>query len=358
LTAAIYMLVETVFWFHPLVWWIGKRLVAERELACDEEVLHLGNQPKVYAQGILKVCQRYLESPLECVAGVTGSNLRRRIRAIMTHRGTTPMNAGKKLLLAAAGMAAVAGPLAIGILNAPRVEAQPAAAPLSFEVVSVKPDNEGPSRTAQARILPGDRTYVVSNYNLQMLIMTAYGLDFAGDRISGVTDWMRSERYDIEAKSDRPFDRAQGMFMLQKLLADRFKLKLRREPKEVSIYALVVDKNGPRLHDTDGGPYGVKRGERGQTIYHNASMLSLTQMLPGILHGSPVEDKTGLKGRYDFDLEFTPDRPVSPDAGAVSDPSGPDIFTALREQLGLRLESQKGQVEFFVIEHAEKPSEN
>ncbi len=75
--AALHMAVEAVFWFHPLVWWMGSRLVAERERACDEEVLRLGSEAQVYAEGILKVCERYLTSPLECVAGVTGSNLRR-----------------------------------------------------------------------------------------------------------------------------------------------------------------------------------------------------------------------------------------------------------------------------------------
>ena len=117
LTAAIYMLVATIFWFHPLVWWLGTRLVHERELACDEEVLRLGSEPTVYAQGILKVCELYLESPLACVAGVTGSNLRRRIRAIMTHRGTERMNMGKRLLLTAAGAATLVMPITIGIVE-------------------------------------------------------------------------------------------------------------------------------------------------------------------------------------------------------------------------------------------------
>src|SRR5579863_6169496 len=124
LTAAIYMLVETVFWFHPLVWWMGKRLVAERELACDEEVLLLGNQPEVYAEGILKVCELYLESPLECMAGVAGSNLRQRIRAIMTHRRTERMNMGKKLMLIAAGVGTLVAPIVVGVMNAPLLLAQ------------------------------------------------------------------------------------------------------------------------------------------------------------------------------------------------------------------------------------------
>src|SRR5580704_13847301 len=86
LTAAIHMAVEAIFWFHPLVWWIGKRLVDERERACDEAVLLASGDPESYAEGILNVCKFYLESPLLCVSGVTGSNLKNRIRAIMTQR--------------------------------------------------------------------------------------------------------------------------------------------------------------------------------------------------------------------------------------------------------------------------------
>src|SRR5437867_8414411 len=86
LAATLHMLVEAVFWFHPLVWWIGARLVDERERACDEAVLSLGSEPHEYAQGILNVCKLYVESPLVCVSGVTGSDLKRRIHAILTER--------------------------------------------------------------------------------------------------------------------------------------------------------------------------------------------------------------------------------------------------------------------------------
>src|SRR6185312_10120322 len=86
LTAAIHMAVEAIFWFHPLIWWLGVRLVEERERACDEEVLRLGNKPHVYAESILKTCQFYLESPLTCMSGVTGSDLKRRVVRIMTQR--------------------------------------------------------------------------------------------------------------------------------------------------------------------------------------------------------------------------------------------------------------------------------
>ena len=117
LTAAVHMAVQAAFWFHPLVWWLGARLVDERERACDEEVLRLGNSPRAYAEGILKVCKLYVESPLACMPGVTGSDLRRRIETIMKNRIRRELGFGSKLLLAAAGIVAVAGPLAAGILT-------------------------------------------------------------------------------------------------------------------------------------------------------------------------------------------------------------------------------------------------
>ena len=108
LTAAIHMVIESIFWFHPLVWWIGSRLVDERERACDEEVLRQGSEPEVYAEGILNVCRFYVESPISCVSGVTGSDLKKRIEAIMTHRIVRSMGLGRKLILAASCMAAFA----------------------------------------------------------------------------------------------------------------------------------------------------------------------------------------------------------------------------------------------------------
>jgi len=108
LSASIHMVVEAIFWFHPLVWWIGAKLVEERERACDEEVLSLGSEPRVYAEGIVNVCRLYVESPLVCLSGVTGSNLKKRIEAIMTNRIVLRLNFAKKIALTVAGIAAVA----------------------------------------------------------------------------------------------------------------------------------------------------------------------------------------------------------------------------------------------------------
>jgi beta-lactamase regulating signal transducer with metallopeptidase domain len=144
LIGAIQMFVETALWFHPLVWWIGNRMFQERERACDEEVLRLGYQPRVYAQGILTVCELYLEAPAECVAGIAGgAYLRTRIDAILKHEAVVKLNLAKTVALIAAGIAAIAAPVGMGIWNAPLLLAQAlpipsdSAARPKFEVASI-----------------------------------------------------------------------------------------------------------------------------------------------------------------------------------------------------------------------------
>jgi len=166
LVGVIQMFVEATFWFHPLVWWIGKRIFQERELACDEEVLRLGNQPRVYAQGILKVRELYLESPADCVAGIAGgAYLRTRIDAIMKYEAVGKLNLAKTLALIVAGIAAIAAPVVVGILNAPLVLAQALPVPSDstarprFEVASIKPagpmQGKGLARVSVRAGIPG-----------------------------------------------------------------------------------------------------------------------------------------------------------------------------------------------------------
>jgi len=147
LAMAIHMSVEALFWFHPLVWLIKTRLIEEQERACDEEVLRLGCDPEVYAESILKICEYYLTSPLICVAGITGSNLKKRIEDIMKNRGALQLSLGRSLLLAAAAIAALAGPIIIGIGNvkAGGGQAQPAirivASPIGIGEATIKRAN-------------------------------------------------------------------------------------------------------------------------------------------------------------------------------------------------------------------------
>lgn len=124
LLAAIHMGVEAIFWFHPLVWWLGARLVEERERACDEEVVQLGSQREIYAESILKVCEFCMESPLACVSGVTGADLKKRMVYIMNESIARKLDFVRKVLLSAAGLLAVGGPILFGLANAPPIQAQ------------------------------------------------------------------------------------------------------------------------------------------------------------------------------------------------------------------------------------------
>ena len=374
LFASIHMIVEAIFWFHPLVWWIGARLVEERERACDEEVLSLVSESRVYAEGILNVCKLYIESPLVCVSGVTGANLRRRIEAIMTNRKGQQLNRAKKFLLASAGVAALAIPLTIGVGNPPAIRAQSPAAPSpQFDVASIKPNNSG-ANPSSVRVAPGGRL-TAFNASLRSFITQAYQIpDF---ELSGGPAWMNSDRYDIEARGPATATPEQIMQMLQALLADRFQLKIHRETRELPVYALLIGKNGSKLEPSRGGdcwdptagippptpdarPCGGFRNAPNEMSGVKVPMYRFVLNLSRFL-GRTVIDKTGLGGAYDITLKWTPDESqafLAPAGQPPSDSSGPSIFTAVQEQLGLRLESQKGPVEVLVIDHVEKPSEN
>ncbi|HEU4781404.1 MAG TPA: M56 family metallopeptidase [Steroidobacteraceae bacterium] len=124
LTTALHMLVEALFWFHPLVWWIGARLIHERERACDEAVIRSGHPAQTYAEGILKVCRHYVASRLTCVSGVSGADLQTRLEAIMKNDDIVGVSRGKSLLLGAAALAVVAGPVIVGVAFPSRSEAE------------------------------------------------------------------------------------------------------------------------------------------------------------------------------------------------------------------------------------------
>jgi hypothetical protein len=166
LLATVHMVVEAIFWFHPMVWWLGARLEEERERACDEEVVRMGGEPQVYAESILKVCEFYLASPVACAAGVTGGELKKRIEGIMTNRFTRELNFGKKLLLAVMATAVLAVPIVIGLMNPARSRAQAqTAVPPSFEVASLKAINSAMRQMGPARS-PGRFTWTTGLQDL------------------------------------------------------------------------------------------------------------------------------------------------------------------------------------------------
>ncbi len=145
LKAALHMLVEALFWFHPLVWWLERRLVAERERACDEAVLAEGNQPKAYAEGILRVCQNYLESPLRCAAGVGGGILAKRIESILNPPRRVRLSALQIILLGGIASAVVAEPIVSGHLAAPLTRGQDTKTRVFGDYVAVPPEDPGRS---------------------------------------------------------------------------------------------------------------------------------------------------------------------------------------------------------------------
>jgi bla regulator protein blaR1 len=351
LAALVHMLVEAVFWFHPLIWWIGARLIDERERACDEEVLRLGSDPEVYAEGILKVCEFYLESPLVCAAGVTGSNLKKRIEAIMTHRIASKLNFGRKLLLAVMGAAAIAGPVILGMADPAISQAQSqqtSAVPARFESVSIKAKGAA-TGAVRSRIEQHKETLTFENQSLRQLVKFAYQLQ--DSEIAGGPDWMNTELYDVDTKMNQPISNEQYRLELQKLLADRFKLAVHRESRELPGYELVVGKGGAKLT-----PAADNEGKRPmmliQPVGHleasGAKIAHLIEFLEGQT-GRTVIDRTGLNGAYDYKL-ISPGLKVMP--SGETEGAAP-LIQALSEQLGLELNPVTAPVNTLVIDHAE-----
>ncbi len=482
LTASLHMAVEAIFWFHPLVWWIGKRLVDERERACDEAVVQSGNEAETYAEGILNVCKLYLESPLPCVSGVTGSDLKKRILRIVTQQVARPLDLGRKLLLALAALFAVAAPLSFGLLHVVQVHAQENTAPdisgtwqgtlhaqkdlrtvlkiskangawkgelysidqgagaiptSSFtlqgstvkyailaidgsyegklssdgktitgtwtqgdhplplvlqraapgtewaipeaparpkpmspdanpvaEVATIKPSK--PDQPGKGFIFDGHRFKTI-NTSLLDILTFAYGVQQR--QIIGGPPWLSSEKYDLEVQPDiegAPSDK-QLKSMVQKLLPERVKLQFHHEQKELPVYALVLAKSGSKMTKSQGDPNGLPglffRG-LGVLTVTNATMADFAGLMQSAVLDRPVVNQTALPGRYDFLLKWTPDESqfggmgikVPPPSNAADAP--PNLFTAVQDQLGLKLDTTKASVDVLAIDHIEKPSEN
>jgi uncharacterized protein (TIGR03435 family) len=294
--------------------------------------------------------------------------------------------------------AALIGLMAFAALNPSRMEARaPAAGAQAFEVATVKPNKSGDMRISFFTP-PGGR-FNATNVPLKELIRVAFGLQ--GFQLVGAPDWIAAERFDIVAKAeaDVPPSPPGGppgpiLMMLQTLLADRFKLAVHHESRDLPIYSLVLARSdgrrGPELRESlvdcaalraagrgrppagapAGPPAPPQPGERPtcgmfggfNRIAAGGVPLSQLAMYLSQRVNRVVLDRTGLAGFWDFELQFTPDQlpqgpppPGAPPLPAI-DPNGPSIFTALQEQLGLKLDSQKGPVDVLVIDHVEHPT--
>ena len=255
----------------------------------------------------------------------------------------------------------------------------PAPVPRRFEAASIKVNNSGQLRT-DARVFPSGRVEL-TNRTLKVLIQTAYLLpDF---RIAGGPDWLNRTRFDIAATAGGAVTQAELQLMLRGLLSDRFKLALHTEPREMPIYALVrlradgrlgaqlrasnLDCVAARLAPPSEQPRPCGFEVAGGSVSARGFPLSrLVDSLSTMLRRTVV-DRTGLGGTFDFDLTWTPDQlpqqvqqaspPGRSDLPPI-EPSGPSIFSAIQEQLGLKLESTRGAVDLLVVDRAELPTED
>jgi bla regulator protein BlaR1 len=401
LAAALHMIVEAVFWFHPLVWWLGARLVDERERACDEQVLELGSQRNVYAESILKVCQFCVGSPLACVSGVTGSDLKKRMVHIMSEGMVRKLDFGRKILLTAAALMAFAAPVTVGLLTATPSGAQASSdnsdASAKFESVSIKPSvintpTYAGGNVHMVRMMVGPAGFSARNVTLRSLIQEAYGVQ--ANQVLGGPEWLDTAAFDIEGKTGQPenqeFKADQAPFeksvalnhrMLQNLLADRAKLALHKETRVLPSYELVVAGPGSKLQaspsksgdlvlsdkdivlSANGKPMGahqmmmnVNENKVRAISAHEVTTDEIAQQLSRAL-GVHVVNQTGLKGSYDFNLHWLDGAASGDDETASTGTSEPSLFTAVQEQLGLRLQPQDRPTEVLIVDHVEKPGE-
>jgi bla regulator protein BlaR1 len=419
LVAAVHMFVEALFWFHPLVWWLGARMIDERERACDEEVLQAGSQAQAYAESILKVCEFYLESPMRCVSGVTGAYLKRRIQRITTKHIGVAVSTQKKWLLATAAVTALAQPIVVGVLTAPRLRAQSPAVPawqtagggkMAFDVASVKPTQTRGRPTSNVPLIgdayaPTGGLFSATNTSLMNYLRFAFKdikLAYqATPDLAAAPAWIRTGQYDIEARAQGHPTKDQLRLMMQSLLEERFRLAVHYEKRKLPLYALVLakeGKTGAQLKPDDGTcsittgdvqaintapqlppasspavtspipqipcgilmPVPASMPGRMRIAGRKVTLAFLAEMASAPVTGvdRPVFDHTGLGGTYDISFEFSP-RPNGPlPPGFAPDDAGPTFFEALQDQLGLRLVPQAGPVDVLVVDRIEQPSEN
>ena len=319
-----------------------------------------------------------------CLCGVRGGDLTRRIDAIMTGRRLPELSAVRRAVLILGAIAFGVAPVIGGaLMQVPRQRSADSIRDLpAFDVASIKPNTSG-EFLGRFGYEPGGQLVVVNNA-VRNLIRSAYSLQ--NYQILGGPAWMTSDRYDISARAGGDPSQEQLRLMLRRLLSERFKLVARMETREIPIYALVGAKPdrslGPGLRRAAVDCLAItaaaeKRGVAPELPQPQGNRPACgTRSMPGLMMGAGVSmsdfarnlagpadrlvvDKTGLTGSWDFDLTYALDQPVPNIPGLPPPP--PDaapLFTALQEQLGLKLEPQRAPVEVLVIVSIERPSEN
>jgi bla regulator protein blaR1 len=374
-------LVCGLYWFHPLVWAAWRQLCLESERACDDAVLQSAKQTE-YAEQSVTLAGRLSNGAMRPVLSMASrSDLSARITAVLDSR----QRRGRAGALSAGVTIAIAALVVLSIsplraVTRTRLQA-PGGGP-SFEVASVKPNKSGEPRVL-LHALPG--RFTATNAPLRMLIREAYALQ--SFQLLGGPDWLDSDRFDIAAKAEGNPTPELERLMLRALLAERFKLSVHSETRELPLYAMVMARTdgrlGPQLRhagtdcaqaapwsglgppdsprDPNGPCRSVGQGSGGGMRFRGITLDAFAKFLATPARRIVI-DRTGLTGDFDIDLEMTAELgPPPPPPGApdrVDRTSAPSIFTALQEQLGLKLDSRRGAVEVLVIDHVEPPVPN
>ena len=453
LTGALHMVVETVFWFHPAVWWMERQMVKEREQACDEAVVSVARFPgaqvrgtwgtqlgssslplippsgmngapgdlldvhaayaEIYAEALLKTCRFCIESPLVCVAGVTGADLKQRVVEIVTGRALLRMSWAKTMLLAVAAVCVIAAPVVLGQAKAARLmraamEAAPkpvqamakammaeageaqASAPADnaapadadmalgpeFEVATIRPGNTNDGRHWFGFMTDVSGRFTGSDVRLDFLVSFAYSDMPSQVHVSGGPAWVKSDVFDINAKIDDAYmpgwdklsyqeRNARVKPMIRTLLAQRFKLKLHVEMKPTPVYVLVQTKGGAKVKEVpapvevDNGPDSLKNWNAEHPGEPKPGSVSCSG---GFCAGTAMQMKNAI-GQIGGNAHA--DRMVIDGTNLkgfydfkipILKDNDPDAMPEVEDALGMKFESRTVPVKTFVIDSVEKPS--
>jgi len=376
LTAALQMLLEAIFWFYPVVWMVGRRLMEERELACDQAVLEHA-EPDVYAEGILNVCKLYCTSALTCVAGISGADLRARVESILRNERPRELGRARRWGLAAALVLLIAAPAILGLLTSQAAFAQQAnsfvglatSADKKFEVATVKLNDQ--SNSSWRLGPPGKGSITIINRPLRGIIVQSFRTQ--RQMVVGGPDWMETTNYDIVGKGPDPtMTNPEVWEMMRSLLIERFHLKYHVEDREMPVFALTVLPGGHKLKLGENGRCveEIKTGKNcgdiivppfGTAMYNMPIGALITGI--GARAGRPIVDKTRLTSKYDVNITWLPDGAKLEDLNLQDipkeyRPQEVSLFDALQQQAGLKLEPQRAPMPVIVIDSVTRPDPN
>lgn len=370
------LLNRAVFWFHPLAWWLERQLSSLAEEACDTAVLERGLQPQQYTEYLVEMARhvsrgggRIQALGMPMSGGSLVDRMRRAMAGLHAPKLTRLRAACTVAMCAVALVAFSGGRLARAQVTTPR-----------FEVATIKPS--APDAVGLRFMIPNSGRLSVGHATLVDMIRFAYGEGLGSNlEITGGPDWISKDHFDVEAQAEGTPAPGEYRLYLRSLMEERFALKVHTETKEADVYAMVLVRDdgqlGPKVKPWDGTCDGNEpqpaqpnsKVPRCLAVFRppglvmsGASMATVADVLStGFVDlGRPVVDRTGIGGEFDMEFEFEFQR-IGPDGQPVpaTEPyEGPSIFTALQEQLGLKLESARGTRDVLVVDQAEPPTEN